>query len=165
MNNPVHSKSQRPLLITIAAAVLLGAVFSMKMMATGLVFVAIFLIFWLPYSLYVILRKPERRRIQVNKIGIWFLMIAIVITIHYVRKLHTREYADSVIQRVETFHQKQGRYPDNLEEAGIASDELNAHLPVSHYSNKPVFYYPDTAMIFHMWSYDFRNRVWVSGGD
>jgi len=143
------------LLRTVSAAVLLGALFSMKMMATGLVYVGIFLLFWVPYSLYVIIRKPDRRKVQSLKIGIWVLMIVAVLAIHQVRKVYTRDFADSVVQKIELFRKQEGRYPDSLEEAGFRSQEIRSKLSMAHYANKPAFYYADTVMIFHMWRYDF----------
>ena len=156
---------KHPLLQTAIAAIVLGALFSMKMAAVGLAYVAIFLIFWLPYSLYVVFRRPDKRKVQLYKIGIWFLMIAIVLAIHQVRKLVTRNYADSVVLKIEQFHQKQGRYPDSLEEVGISRAELKDKLDMPHYSNKPQLYYADTVMIFHLWTYDFGNQSWVNEGD
>jgi hypothetical protein len=137
----------------------------MKMAAVGLVYVAIFLIFWLPYSLYMIVRKPERRKVQSIKIGIWFLMIAIVLTIHQVRKVDTRNYAGSVVLKIEQFHQNQGRYPDSLDQIGISQAELKDKLSLPHYSNKPQFYYADTVTIFHLWTYDFGRHEWANEGD
>ena len=150
---------------TAIAALALGALFSTKMAAVGLAYVAIFLMFWLPYTLYVVFSKPERRKAQLYKIGIWFLMIAIVLAIHQVRKVVTRNYADSVVLKIEQFHQKQGRYPDSLEEVGISRAELKDKLDMPHYSNKPQLYYADTVMIFHLWTYDFGNQSWVNEGD
>jgi len=165
MTDPEKSRLKHPLLRTAIAALVLGTLFSMKMAAVGLGYIAVFLIFWLPYSLYVVIRKPELRKVQSYKIGIWFLMIAIVLAIHHVRKVVTRNYADSVVLKIEQFHQKQGRYPDSLEEVGISRVELKDNLSLPHYSNKPQFYYPDTVMIFHMWAYDFGKHEWVNEDD
>jgi hypothetical protein len=165
MTDPEKPKPKHPLLRTAISALVLGTLFSMKMAAVGLGYIAVFLIFWLPYSLYLIIRKPERRKVQSYKIGIWFLMIAMVLTIHQVRKVVTRNYADSVVLKIERFQQGQGRYPDSLEEVGISRAELKDKLSLAHYSNKPQFYYPDTVMIFHMWAYDFGRHDWVNEGD
>lgn len=165
VTDPECQKFKHPLLRTVIAALVLGILFSMKMMAVGLVYVGIFLIFWLPYSVYVIVKKPERRKIQSYKVGIWFLMIATVLATHQVRKVYTREYANSVVLKIEQFQLKQGRYPSSLEEIGINQAELKDKLSLPHYSHKPQFYYADTVMIFHMWTYDFGRREWVSEGD
>ena len=165
MTDTEKPKPKHPLLQTAIAALVLGALFSMKMAAVGLVYVAVFLVLWLPYSLYVIIRKPERRKVQSYKIGIWFLMIAIVLTIHQVRKVVTRNYADSVVLKIEQFHQKQGRYPDSLEEVGISKAELKDKLSLAHYSKKPQLYYGDTVMVFHLWTYDFGKHEWANEYD
>lgn len=146
-------------------ALILGALLSMKMMATGLVLVLIFMLFWLPYSFYVILRHPIRRKSQAWKIGIWFLMIAAVVGIHQIRQINTREYADTIVFKIEQFREMQGRYPDSLAEAGLNPDELRSKIGITHYSNKPLFYYPNTIMVFHMWRYDFDKNVWIDEYD
>ena len=147
------------------AAFVLGAVFSLKMMATGLVYVAIFLAFWLPYSLVVIIRNQEKRKVQAFKIGIWFLMIVTVLAVHLVRKAYVRGYADSVVLKIEQFQRQQGRYPDNLDEIGVSREEFKNRLGMSQYTNRPLLYYADTMMIFHSWSYDFGVREWINEGD
>ncbi len=157
--------SKYPLLKTALNALILGALLSIKMMATGLVFVVIFLLFWLPYSLYVIVRYSQRRKAQAWKIGIWIFMIAAVLAIHQVRKVNTRDYADSVVLKIEQFRQQHGRYPDSLAATGLNTEEIRSRLGMPHYSNKPLFYYPDTIMVFHMWQYDFDKRVWIEEYD
>lgn len=165
MTDAHHPKPGTLLLPTLIAALVLGAVLSMKMMASGLALVVIFLAFWLPYSLLVMIRKPERRRVQGYKIGIWVLMIVAVTGIHLARRTYAREYADSIVQKIEQFREKQGRFPDNLDEIGMSPSGVNARLGLFHYSNRPLLNYPDTMMIFHSWSYDFGRREWVYEGD
>ncbi len=150
---------------TAIAAVVLGALFLVHGMATGLVFVAISMAFWLPYSLVVIIRNPDRRKIQLLKVGIWILMVVTVLLVHLVRHRYARDYADSVAQRIEQFRNTQGRYPDRLEEIGMSTAELKARLVTPHYSNRPKFYYANTMVAFRMWSYDFETREWIDEYD
>lgn len=157
--------SRHPLLGTLVVAGLIGALCSMRMVASGLVFVAIGLIFWLPYSLFLIVRRPALRKIQAQKIGIWFLMIIAVLAVHQTRRVHTRDYADSVVHGIEQFRQREGRYPDSLNEIGFSAEEIRSNLGMARYARKPMFYYPDTALIFHMWRYDFDKREWVDDYD
>lgn len=164
MTNPDHPKTKPPLL-TLLAAIAIGSVLSMKMMASGLAFVGLFLALWLPYSLVVIARNPQKRAMQASKIGIWLLMVTTVLAIHFIRREHTREYADAMAQKIESFHQTQRRYPDSLQELAIDQDEFQARLGLAHYSNQPQFFYPDTMMIFQSWSYDFDKHQWIAMND
>lgn len=150
---------------TAIAAIVLGALFAVHGMATGLVFVAIVMAFWLPYSLVVIVRNPGRRKIQSLKVGIWVLMVVTVLLTHLVRHRDARVYADLVVQRIQQFRDTQGRYPDSLDEIGMSSAELKARLVVPHYSNRPKFCYANTMAAFHMWSYDFEKREWIDEYD
>ena len=145
---------------TVVAACLLGALFSVRGMATGLVLVAITMAFWLPYSLVVITRNPERRKVQSLKVGIWTLMVAIVLAFHFARHVHVRTHADAAVQKIEQFRHAQGRYPERLDEVGLGA-ELRDKLGAVHYSNRPHFYYANTMAAFHMWSYDFSEHEWV----
>lgn len=160
-----ESKPKHPVRDTTIAAVVLGALFSLHGMASGLVFVAIVMTFWLPYSLLVIVRYPDRRKIQSTKIGIWVLMVVAVLASHFVRHLDDRAYADSVVKKIEQFRNTQGRYPDRLEEIGMTAAELKSRLAVPNYSNRPKFCYANTMAAFHMWSYDFEKREWVDEYD
>jgi hypothetical protein len=165
MTAEMESKPKHPLRDTTIAAVVLGALFSLHGMASGLVFVAIVMAFWLPYSLVVIIRNPDRRKIQSTKIGIWVLMFVTVLAGHFVRHRDDRAYADSVVQKIEQFRNTQGRYPDRLEEIGMTAAELKGRLVVPNYSNSPRFYYANSMVAFHMWSYDFEKREWVDEYD
>lgn len=158
-------KPWHPLSGTLIAASLIGAFCSMRMAASGLAIVTIVLLFWLPYCLFVIMRRPAQRKVQAQKIGIWFLMIAAVLAIHQVRKVYTRDYADSVVQTIEQFRQREGRYPDSLKEIGFSDEEIRSKLGMARYASKPVFFYPDTVLIFHMWRYDFDRREWIDDYD
>ncbi len=160
-----ESKPKHPVRDTTIAAIVLGALFTVHGMATGLMFVAITMAFWLPYSLVVIVRNPDRRKIQSLKVGIWTLMVVTVLSVHLFRHHDARSYADSVVQRIEQFRDTQGRYPDRLEEIGMSTAELKARLVIPHYSNRPKFYYANTMVAFHMWSYDFDKREWVDEYD
>lgn len=165
MPDPEKSKPKHPLLRTVIAALVLGAMFQMNMAAVGLVYVGLYLLLWIPVSLYQMVRKPEIRKVQSLKIGIWFLMIAVVLGIHQFRKVNTRNFANSLVQKIEGFKKQQGRYPDSLEEVGISQTELDKAIVRPRYSNQPRLYYPDTFMIFHVWRYDFEKHEWVNEGD
>ena len=66
---------------------------------------------------------------------------------------------------MDAFTSQVGWYPDSLEKVGISQAELKGKLSLPHYSNKPQFYYADTVMIFHLWTYDFGKHEWVNQGD
>lgn len=159
-----QSKANPPLL-TLLAAISIGSVLSMKMMASGLAFVGLFLALWLPYSLVVIARNPQKRAMQASKIGIWLLMVTTVLAIHFIRREHARAYADAMVQKIQAFHQSQGRYPDSLQEMAIDQEQFQSWLGLAHYSNQPQFFYPDTMMIFQSWSYDFDKHQWIAMND
>lgn len=165
MTNLPKSTPNPALRSTIIAVAVLGVLLSVQMMAGYLVFVAIFLLFWVPYSLAVIVKSRERRKIQAVKIGIWLSMFAVVLGIHLVRYVNVRNYADSVVKKIKIFQKQHGFYPANLEEVGISQEDNKDKLGLARYSNKPMFSYPDTMLIFHMWSYDFEKHEWVNEGD
>lgn len=165
MTDASASNSRHPLRGTWISACLLGALCSVHFMATGLVFVAIGLAFWLPYSVFVIVRKPEKRRLQSLKVGIWVLVLAIVLAIHFVRHREARSHADAVVRKIERYRETQGLYPERLEEIGISQADLKEKLVMPHYSNRPTFYYANTMVAFHMWSYDFSAHQWEDAYD
>jgi hypothetical protein len=160
-----ESESKHPMRDSVIAASLLGALFSVHGMATGLVFVAIIMTFWLPYSVVVIVRNPDKRKTQSLKAGIWTMMAVAVLAVHLVRHHHARDYADSVVYRIERFRNTQGRYPDRLEEVGMSAAEIKTRLVMPYYSDRPKFYYANTMVAFHMWSYDFEKREWIDEYD
>jgi hypothetical protein len=158
-------RPQRPLRDSLISACVVGVLFSLHGMGTGLVFVIMMMALWLPYGLFVIVRYPERRRVQSLKIGIWVLMLSAVLSFHFIRHQTARSYADSIVQKIEQFRETQGRYPERLDEVGTNLVEMKDRLVVPYYSNRPQFYYANTMAAFHLWSYDFSQRQWIDQYD
>ncbi len=74
---------------------------------------------WLIYSLYVIWRRPERRKAQGKRIG-YVLTIFAALSMAWVFEQSARgAYAERIIEAVNSYKKQYGRYPETLEQVGF----------------------------------------------
>ena len=126
------------------------------------------LIPWTLHSLWVIATKPPQRRRQQTLLGIWWISVALIIGIHYVRATVTRSNAQQVVDAVIAYHKAHGTYPDSSDAIGYPKDKLHDMIGVGGYSmsdGKPAFYYATPYLIYETDHYDFVKNEWRHVGD
>ena len=128
-------------------------------------FVGFPLIFWLPYSIYVAVSNPDRRRTQLIRITIWFGAVFLVLAINYARHMLIRHNADDLVATINALTVKNGRCPANIGELGISRETLKDKLGFwSHYiceDGKPSLFYGVPFIIYDTYRYDFDKHVWI----
>ncbi len=148
---------------------LLGAglfvfVLSARHMGFALIFMAIVWLFWLPYSVYVILRKPAHRLSQLIRVLIWMIAAGLVTGVHIIRHYTIRQRADVIVTKISDYSHQHGNYPATLSEIGMTSDMLKEELgPAFYYprdTQPPNFFYGVTFEPFAVYSYDFERQIW-----
>jgi hypothetical protein len=119
---------------------------------------------WIPYSLFVIFRSPDRRQIQINKLIFWSVLIAFLSCLHWYYYYSTREFANSVVIKIIGFKDSEKRYPSSLTEVGISNDQLKENLGLAGYfkeeNSMPQFFYSSTFDGFDTYYFDFKNNKW-----
>jgi len=128
-----------------------------------LVFLTLPLVPWLLYSAYAIATRPIARSLQVQKVAIWFLSVAVVVCVHYLMHSSSRQYAQGAVNAVQAYSEQHGFYPQNLEAIGMTSQQLRSKLSYSTYGiheGKPYFFYGATYVPFEQENYDFAAREW-----
>ena len=120
-------------------------------------------VFWLPYSAYVLLRKPAARRRQLWRLAIWFGAAGWIALVHTYHHHAARHYADEVIAKIEAHRASAQRYPASLDEVGISDEAFHERLSFPHYSvgtGSPSLFYGSTYEPFSTYSYDFQRHTW-----
>ena len=122
-------------------------------------------LFWLPYSAYVIARKPEARKLQTIRVGLWLSAALLIACVHVFRHNSARHTADEVVSKVQSYSATHGHYPPSLTEIGLSKEELRTKLRMGFYhrdeAGKPFFIYAATFEPFSTFSYDFGKQLWV----
>ena len=130
--------------------------------------IALPLLVWIPYSVYVIITKPEMRTNQLIRVGIWVLVVPLLYGIHYFRQVTTRRNADEIVAEVNSFSRIHGRYPATLDEIGISRQNLKGKLGYSSYflnAGKPILFYHTTMTPLGVCSYYFETGSWICRSD
>lgn len=121
------------------------------------------LLIWIPYSAYVMVRKPDIRALQLARVSIWIVAIALVAGIHYIRHNTTRHSAEEIVSAIDKFSAMHGHCPANLDEVGISSEQLRKKLGMSGYScdeGTPHLFYAATYIVYDTYHYDFKRGSW-----
>jgi hypothetical protein len=120
--------------------------------------------FWIPYSIFVMVKKPELRVLQSWRLVIWISAVLIVAGVHWVRYETARSYANAVAVKISSFAATHKSYPVKLEEAGVDRSEFHDKLKIAYYrrdeAGKPSFMYAVTYEPFSMYAYDFNTGSW-----
>ena len=154
----------RKILTALIGAALVVLVMAPRHAGFMLYIVVLAMVFWLPYSAYVIVRRPQYRRLQIALVAIWLVAVALVAGIHYVRHQTTRRDAQEIAIAIQSFIATRGRCPTSLEEIGISQRQLSDKLGISSYQcvdGKPSFFYSATYIVFDIYDYDFNTGSWV----
>lgn len=148
---------------SLLAAGLLALICSQRY--TGIFLDAFFFVwvFWLPYSAYVLLRKPAARRRQLWRLAIWFGAAGWIALVHTYHHHAARHYADEVVAKIEAYRSSAQRYPASLDDIGISNEAFHQRLSFAHYSadnGNPSLFYAGTFEPFSTYAYDFRLHTW-----
>jgi hypothetical protein len=130
---------------------------------------------WLIYSLYVIWRRPERRKAQAKRIG-YVLAIFAALSMAWVFEQSARgAYAERIIEAVNSYKKQYGRYPETLDQVGFRTRHENGQdrgteLWGIAYANgsigglAPAIFYPGP-LPFSMNDYEFDKGRWTFSED
>jgi hypothetical protein len=130
---------------------------------------------WLIYSVYVIWRKPERRRKQARRLGYVLTAFAAISAVWVLGQSGKGVYAERIIKAVDLYETQYGRYPKTLEEVGFKYKIENgqnrgtdpwgiAYTDGSIGGLSPAIFYPGP-LPFSMNQYDFDKRTWIFSED
>ena len=154
----------REIRVTLLEAAVVVFVLAQRGVGFMVIFMVLGLLVWIPYSFFVIARKPEQRRWRLACIGIWVLAVPLVYGVHSYRHETTRRNADEMVAAIEAFHRASGRYPATLDEIGIDREQVKDRLgSMAGYfvqNGKPHLGYPDTFTPFGYCRYGFDKHAW-----
>lgn len=132
---------------------------------SGFGFLLLLLIFIVttPYRLVRMIRRPEERRRQLTRIGIWAAALTLAGGVHAYWSAASRNNADIVADELLGHKARTGSYPPTLAEIGIDELELNAKWKISYLvrDGHGKLSYPSSFMPLTSYEYDFEARKWV----
>jgi hypothetical protein len=121
------------------------------------------MLIWIPYSVYVIIRKPDLRVNQLSRVGIWIVAVFIVTGFHFEFAKSTKRSANEIVLAIDNYTKKFGHCPAQLEDLGLNLTQLKAKLGMSGYycnNGKPSLFYVSTYTIGDTNVYNFDKKVW-----
>ncbi len=148
---------------SLVAAGLLALLCSQRYTANVLVVFFLVWLFWLPYSAYVLLRRPAMRRRQLWRLAIWFGTAGWIALVHVYQYHATRRYADEVVAKIEAYRAEHQRYPESMKDIGLDREAFRENLGYANYSadnGSPSLFYGATFEPFSTYAYDFQARSW-----
>lgn len=114
------------------------------------------------YSVFIMSRKPEQRRVRVRRIAVWLLAFTTVAACHWYWFHESRIEADALAGAVLSYKDRMGSYPKNLAEIGI-DEKVFGHpwmLGYTFRDGQPFLIYSATFIIFDAYIFDFESRQW-----
>ena len=87
-----------------------------------LLFLPLFI--WASYSAYIIALVPEARANQLIRVLIWVVAVSLMVGIHHLRYVTTRQNADEIVATLHRYAVTHGKYPATLDEVGINQQQL-----------------------------------------
>jgi hypothetical protein len=152
----------------IVTAGVLAFLFAQRHAGFMVIMEVLFLVPWTLWSAWVIAVKPQPRRLQSAKLGIWWLSVALIVGVHYVRATTTRASAQQVVDAVLAYRTAHGVYPADIQAIGYTKDQLRDMIGFGGYfmkDKKPLFFYASTYVAFETDHYDFARNEWTHIGD
>jgi hypothetical protein len=125
-----------------------------------------FLLFLVPSSLYsviVMYRNKEERKLRTTKLSIGLIASLITVSFNYYRYINTRAKANNIVVAIEKYRSELGYYPKDLEAIGLSKIKLRNQLGMFGYfynNGQPNFFYAVTYIIFDTYSYNFELKEW-----
>lgn len=127
-----------------------------------LIVVAPFLLIWLLYSIYVVLKHPSRRRVQSIKVALWFIVVGGVLLSHWYYHRAARETANLAVDAILSYRANHGSFPETLDAAGVVSDNWKGwRVFYLLKDGSPSLFYPSTFVVFDTYWYDFERKSWI----
>lgn len=155
--------SKRSLRRTAITAGVFALVLSARHAGFMVLLFAIPLLLWMAYAVRVAIRVPERRVVQLWRVGMWCFAVAVVLGVHLYLHVSTRARADAVAQVVKRYMAENGRCPDADPKLGLDAKSLRDRLGISYFActtDGPMLSYAATFVPFEMYRYDFASGVW-----
>lgn len=152
-------------IVAIATTLMLAALVGFFTAQPGAGFVLWFavpcLIVWLPYSLYVVIRRPAQRSLQLAKLAIWGVVLCAAVGYQFVMKRWAADAADGVAAKVHAYFDSTGDWPRTLAGAGVDETSVRTwRMRYDYEGGKPALSYPSTFVLFDRYVYDFERREW-----
>lgn len=148
---------------TLLSATLLCLICSQRYAGFLLLIFTPFLLVWLLFSLYIVYKKPELKKWQLGRIGIWITCILIVLGMHKYYEINARKNANDVIDLIERYRSEHGNYPKNYMDIGMDQQKLRDKCGIfcffSH-EKEAQLTYAGTFIIHSFYTYDFNTKKW-----
>jgi hypothetical protein len=138
--------------------------------ALPVLFASPLLIPWLLYSLYVIWRRPERRRTQGQWVGYILATFAAVSMAWVLQQSDSGAYAERIIEAVESYKREHGHYPENLEQVGFKIHYENGQnrgpeWGIAYLGGSAASLFYPGPLPFSMNMYEFDKQRWTYSQD
>lgn len=153
---------------TIATALVLGLLASARHAGVMLLLVWPILILYGLAATVKAIRNPELRNPLLVKASIWVFMSVLVVSWHLFMHHSTRDKAQQIADKIESFRALKGVYPVDISDIGMSYKEMKAMLGLSYYINKDgkvIFGYASTFVPFEYEEYDFASQAWAHSSD
>ena len=154
---------RRQLGFTILASFIITLLLSQRHSGFMLVFVLLVLLPSFAFSAYRCVKFPEERKLRGLKALLWCLAIIVIVAAHPPMYLSANRYAQSVVDKVETYMSTHGVCPSKLEDLGISEPEFKQHLGLGAYAcenQQPTLFYKSTYVPADIEDYDFTRHEW-----
>ena len=156
--------AKRQIYSSVAMATLMALIVGQEKAAFLLVVLILPLGVWLGYSLYVIIREPYARLVQIICIGVWSGAILLVLLIHYIRHESARNDADEIVKAIVETTTALKHCPTKLDSVikqhPQVLEKLRADFTYSCRAGTPRFFYGATFTILDTYEYDFSKQAW-----
>ncbi|MEN9489656.1 MAG: hypothetical protein RJA63_105 [Pseudomonadota bacterium] len=124
-----------------------------------------FLLVSLPWAVYVLWRKPEKRRQQFVIMVLWTMTISAVLGLAEWQGRETRSKADAIIIDLENYRDKHGTYPVRLEDVGYGSADLHTNFGIVYSMPKrgdgmPYFRHRSAHNLFDLYVWNAVTKAW-----
>lgn len=158
-------KAHKTQIYTTLLLATLFAVAGSQRNAGGIVALAVLaLLGWVPWSAYVILRKPGLRASQLARLSIWLVAVAVAAGMNHMHQETMRKDADDIVAAIDRYVAVHRDCPETLDEIGISRDELTDMLGYSGYAcvkGRPMLFYASPGFGFAKYRYDFATHAWI----
>ena len=124
-----------------------------------------FLLVSLPWAVYVLWRKPEKRRQQFVIMVLWTTTISAVLGLAEWQGRETRSKADAIIVGLENYRAQHGKYPARLEDVGYGSADLRTNFGIVYAMPKkgdgiPYFSHRSAHNLFDLYVWNPTTKNW-----
>ena len=152
-------------------ALVAAGAFALLTMQTHAGFAAVlaapFLAVWFFYSLVIICRAPERRRLQAARVLVWLVAVSAVAGVHWHKVRASRLDAEQAATAILAYKARHGAYPASLGEVGMDAAMLKKRwlLFYGMHEGNPTLFYAATFVPFETFHYDFEQSQWRHNPD